>query len=135
MPRQPSSRVIAKLKEKHGSDAIVWLYGTPLCNFSNHSFVIDGKRIPTVEHGFQSMKTLDERERAKIIAAHTPALAKRLGRRARLRDDWDSKREEVMRECLEAKFTQNADAREYLLRTSLRPIIEVRIILMRSRDA
>jgi ribA/ribD-fused uncharacterized protein len=58
----------------------------------------------TVEHGFQACKALDPDQRRLIAAAPTPAQAKRLGRRASLRPDWEQVREDVMRMLLAQKF-------------------------------
>ena len=124
MPRKSLSRVVATLREIYGSDAVLRLYGTPLCNFSPHSFVYRGRRVPTVEHGFQSMKTSVKSLRAKIIAARTPALAKSLGRRVPLRDGWEAMRPRIMLECLTAKIEQNKDVRDYLMQTGCRTIVE-----------
>lgn len=58
----------------------------------------------TVEHAFQACKALDVAERRLIAAAPTPGKAKRLGRKAALRPDWDDVRIDVMRALLSQKF-------------------------------
>ncbi|MFE6967095.1 NADAR family protein [Agromyces sp. NPDC057679] len=67
----------------------------------------------TVEHRFAAAKTLSPEERAAIMAAHSPGAAKRLGRRAALRPDWEDVKVGIMLELLQQKFTDPE------LRTSL----------------
>lgn len=59
---------------------------------------------PTVEHYFQYMKTLSDEEGHEILAASTPGEAKRLGRKAQLRPDWEEVKVQVMRDALRLKF-------------------------------
>jgi len=59
---------------------------------------------PTIEHYFQYMKTLSDEEGHEILAASTPGEAKRLGRKAQLRPDWEEVKVQVMRDALRLKF-------------------------------
>jgi len=86
-------------------------------NFYIAPIKIDGKIYMTVEHYFQSMKALDEKEREKIRKAPTPKEAKILGRRVKLRPDWEKIKERIMYKALMAKFTQHQDLKELLLST------------------
>ena len=63
-------------------------------------------------------------EREKIRNAPTPGKAKRLGRKATLRDDWDGIKITVMLHTLRLKFGQNRKEREMLLATGDRLLIE-----------
>lgn len=58
----------------------------------------------TVEHRFQAAKTTDPAERAWVLAAPTPAGAKRRGRKVTLRPDWQQVKDGVMLEQVRAKF-------------------------------
>ncbi|MEI5908011.1 NADAR family protein [Bacillus spongiae] len=106
-------------------------------NFSYHSIVIEGKAYATNEHYFQSMKFLpsvmieveDDREisyQEHVRLAHTPAIAKTLGsnRGYKIYPDWDSRRIDVMREAVRAKFTQHSDLRELLQSTGDAVLVE-----------
>lgn len=95
-----------------------------LSNFSNHSFEVDGLLFRTNEHYFHYHKTLDKREREHIRFANTPGEAKRLGRKAKLRLDWDDVKERIMWQGLLHKFTQNPELINKLLRTKERMLIE-----------
>ena len=50
----------------------------------------------TPEALYQAFKTLDVNERRMIAGAKTPGKAKRLGRKIKIREDWDEKKEETM---------------------------------------
>lgn len=81
--------------------------GTFHANFSNFMYSpieIDGKLYRTVEHYFQSQKTLDPKWREDIRLARTPGKAKVLGRSAPLRPDWDTVKYQIMLTGLWAKF-------------------------------
>jgi N-glycosidase YbiA len=96
-------------------------------NFSRHPITMDGRLWPTSEHAFQAQKfarnfTHEER----IRAAKTPFLAAQMGRDRSLpiRRDWTDVRDDVMRNVLEAKFSQHEDIRSVLLSTFGAAIIE-----------
>lgn len=64
-----------------------------------------GIAYPTVEHAYQAMKTLDRAMREKIAQAMSPGQAKMLGRRVRLREDWDEVKLTLMYLLNSAKFS------------------------------
>jgi ribA/ribD-fused uncharacterized protein len=73
----------------------------------------------TAEHAYQAAKCADPEEAAQIRAAATPAVAKKLGRRFRLRPeaaspDW---RIFVMGQVIARKFAQNPDLAQRLVDT------------------
>ena len=97
---------------------------TRLSNFSPSPFTLGGLEWATVEHYFQAMKTKDPSEREAIRLAGSPGQAKRLGRKATLRPDWEEIKLAVMRQALHAKFKPgNLDGR-YLLSTGDAYLIE-----------
>jgi ribA/ribD-fused uncharacterized protein len=59
---------------------------------------------PTMEHYFQAMKTLNKEQREKFKYG-TPNNAKFMGRKVKLRPDWDQIRDEVMMAGLRRKFS------------------------------
>jgi hypothetical protein len=62
---------------------------------------------PSLEHFYQSQKTLDPDWKKKILAAETPGKAKRLGRMAPLRTDWETIKLSVMERLVRKKFTSS----------------------------
>ena len=67
-----------------------------------------GETAPTVEHAYQAAKCADPVQRAAILLAKSAGVAKRLGRKAQLRDGWDEDRVGVMRGLLAQKFAKEA---------------------------
>jgi ribA/ribD-fused uncharacterized protein len=88
-----------------------------LSNFSPAEIEFEGVKYPTVEHAYQSAKTLDMTDRRRIAALPTPAKAKAAGRALKLRDDWERVKFDVMEQCVRQKFTRHADLRRQLLDT------------------
>jgi len=108
-------------------NAVVFSSG-PLGNFAESPISApgpDGELVsyPTVEHYFQAWKTLDPALHSEIASADDPRHAKTLGRKVKIRTDWESTKEEVMLEGLRLKFALNA-FKSKLLRTGTRQIIE-----------
>lgn len=83
-----------------------------------------GQLCATLEHGFQAAKTLDAVQRRQIMAAPTPAHAKKIGRRATKRDDWDDGyRLLVMERLIKRKF-RDLELRRSLLETDDAKLVE-----------
>jgi ribA/ribD-fused uncharacterized protein len=69
-------------------------------------------RAATAEHYYQALKTTDPAHRRAILGALTPGRAKRLGRRAPLREGWDAELSiETMRLVLRRKFPSDLATR------------------------
>ena len=94
-----------------------------LSNFHRHPFQWRHRTYPTSEHAFQSAKSRDDRERERIRAASSPAEAKRLGRRADLRCEWEQVKDDVMHSVLLAKFAV-PELRDALLATGDAELVE-----------
>ena len=94
-----------------------------LSNFHRATFRWRGRDWPTAEAAFAASKTLDERERERIRTAPSPGHAKRLGRRVKLRPDWEPIKNDVMRSLLEAKFAV-PELRDALLTTGDAELVE-----------
>ncbi len=83
---------------------------------------IDGKKYPSTENYYQSMKTLDPVQQDAVIAA-TPNKSKKMGRLVTKRPDWELVKYEVMKTALRAKFNI-PEWRDKLLATGEEMIIE-----------
>lgn len=94
-----------------------------LSNFAPAKVELDGVEYPTVEHAFQAAKSLDNKDRKKIREAPTPGKAKRLGRKVKLRSDWERIKIPLMYDLLYKKFVQ-PDFKRALLNTGDRQLIE-----------
>lgn len=66
-----------------------------------YSYEFTSNNIETL---FQAAKTLDLNEIKSIVACHTPGQAKKLGRKVKLRTDWEEIKEKVMLELLILKL-------------------------------
>lgn len=94
-----------------------------LSNFWPVRVTLDGYSYPSVEHAYQASKTLDRSERLLISTAPSAGTAKRLGKRLKLRRDWDDVKVDVMYELLCQKFSRT-ELRRLLLATGDQQIIE-----------
>jgi len=94
-----------------------------LSNFYWSEIEYEGVLFPTVEHAFQAAKTMDIDERRKISATPAPGSAKRLGRRVKLRSDWERIKVGLMRDLLRIKFS-DPDLAARLLATGSADLIE-----------
>jgi ribA/ribD-fused uncharacterized protein len=95
-------------------------------NFSQHPVTLKGKIWPTVEHYFQAQKFVGTDHEESIRLAKSPMIAARMGRSRQrpLRSDWETVKDEVMREGLQAKFTQHHKLYSLLLSTGDAELIE-----------
>jgi len=97
-----------------------------LSNFARYPIRLRGKQWPTSEHYFQAQKFVAPRDQEEIRKASTPMIAARMGRdrKRKLRRDWETAKVGVMREAVEAKFTQHAELRALLLATGDATLVE-----------
>lgn len=95
-------------------------------NFAPYPIRLDGQQWPTSEHYFQAQKFADEAYRQKIRKTESPMQAARLGRdrKQTLRRDWDSVKDNIMRQAVTAKFSQHEELRTLLLSTGGAKIVE-----------
>jgi ribA/ribD-fused uncharacterized protein len=94
-----------------------------LSNFYPSRVEYEGDVYPTVEHAFQAAKTDDAADRARIRDAATPGKAKSLGRRVKLRPDWERVKVKIMHQILRTKFEDRVLAGQ-LLATGNEPMVE-----------
>ena len=101
-----------------------------LSNFSVNRMTFNGWEMPTWEHGYNAMKSLDPEVQAQILAAATPREAKKLGQHPDkggitiLRPDWSEIRIPTMRAGVQAKFDQHEVLVAKLLATGDATLIE-----------
>jgi len=95
-------------------------------NFSRHPVDIDGSIWQTSEHFFQSQKFSGQADVDAVRAAATPFAAARIGRERHrsFRPDWNTVRDHIMLQVLQAKFSQYLDLREILCSTHGAELIE-----------
>ncbi len=87
-----------------------------LSNFYISPFIYKNKRFLSSEHAYNYYKTFDRKERKNIILSPSPRMAKQLGRRCSLRNDWEEVKDKVMYSVVKAKFS-NPELKELLLST------------------
>lgn len=95
-------------------------------NFHEAKISIDLNEWPTSEHYFQAMKFygIDNDLYEAIRRASSPAIAYRLGRSKKIREDWDNIRNKIMKRALIAKFTQHEYLKKLLINTGNRMIYQ-----------
>jgi hypothetical protein len=79
-----------------------------LSNFYASPLVYEGQHYPSAEHAYQCAKTRDPSFVQQIRHAESPVEAKRLGRIAPMRPDWEAVKLDVMEAVLRAKFEDPA---------------------------
>lgn len=94
-----------------------------LSNFWPANVVLDGVVYPSVEHAYVAAKTTDKSIRRDVLACKTSGEAKRLGRKIKLRPDWDDVRLPIMRDLIQQKF-QHPELAARLVATGDTQIIE-----------
>ena len=95
-----------------------------LSNFYPVEIKLDGIVYPNAETAFQAQKTLDVGERRNFSMLKEPVQAKRLGRKVKLRDDWEEVKLDIMTEIVSQKFLQHPHLIEMLLQTGDEELVE-----------
>ena len=95
-----------------------------LSNFYVSQVELDGVAYPTVEHAYQAAKTVDVQVRLLIAKAATPGAAKMIGRRAKLRADWEDVKIAVMYSLLQQKFAKGSPLAARLKSTGQAQLVE-----------
>lgn len=94
-----------------------------LSNFEDSSITYDGITYKNAEAAFHAQKVFDT-EKKKEFSNLNPSEAKRLGRRVKLRSDWESVKVDIMTDLVRIKFLQNPDLKKKLLATGDEILIE-----------
>lgn len=95
-----------------------------LSNFWPSPVSIYNVTYSTVEHAYQAMKSGDAAYQHRVQTASTPSEAKRLGKTAVLRPDWDQVKVDFMKYLVWEKFSKHQDLKEKLLATGNAELIE-----------
>jgi ribA/ribD-fused uncharacterized protein len=95
-------------------------------NFSRHHIHLKGQDWMTSEHYFQAMKFEGTRHETEVRKASSPMEAANMGRDRKrpLRADWEQVKDDIMREAVRAKFTQDKKLKEILLSTKDAILVE-----------
>lgn len=95
-------------------------------NFAPYPITLKGKQWPTTEHYFQAQKFAGTEHEQEIRKLASPMIAARKGRSRELplRRDWESVKDDIMREALLAKFTQHPELQKLLLETGDAVLVE-----------
>lgn len=88
-------------------------YSTPVC--------YQGILYQNAEAAFHAQKDLSRREE---FAGLNPSEAKRLGRRVKLRSDWEQIKDDIMFDVVYYKFSQNKELAEQLIGTGDQELVE-----------
>ncbi|XP_031621920.1 uncharacterized protein LOC116339970 [Contarinia nasturtii] len=94
-----------------------------LSNFYPVKIEYGGDVYPTAEHAFQAAKCENVKDRQKLRKAKTPVEAKSIGRRVRMKANWDSERVLVMEKLLRIKF-ENPKMKFLLKKTHEQDLVE-----------
>ncbi|TLG08720.1 DUF1768 domain-containing protein [Nocardia cyriacigeorgica] len=95
-----------------------------LSNFSPDPAIYHGTWFPSAEHAFQATKTTDTAWVRRIASAATADEAKRLGRHAPLREDWEQIKHQVMVDIVRGKFSPGSDPATRLTATGDALLVE-----------
>lgn len=76
-----------------------------LSNFYPHPIYFNGLLYKTSEHAYQAQKCVKREDMILFTHNITPGKAKRLGRKLKIRDDWDMIKLDVMKQILIIKFS------------------------------
>jgi ribA/ribD-fused uncharacterized protein len=87
-----------------------------LSNFWECSITFEGLEYPSVENAYQAAKTLDIESR-KQFQNITPKKSKSLGRKVKIREDWEMVKLDIMLKLSLEKFTRHTDLGSLLIET------------------
>lgn len=95
-------------------------------NFSRHGITLKGEYWPTTEHYFQAQKFAGTKHETEVRKANNPKIAAEMGRDRKrpLRSDWESVKDDIMRDAVRAKFTQHKNLQDILLATGDAILVE-----------
>ena len=95
-----------------------------LSNFYAAEVNYEGMTYPTSEAAFQAAKVLNPEERIPFTETKNPVVVKRMGKKVRLRSDWEYVKVGIMEKIVRAKFTEHPELAGQLVATGDLPIME-----------
>jgi ribA/ribD-fused uncharacterized protein len=95
-----------------------------LSNFYPCEVEYEGIKYPSSEHAYVAAKTTDIIQKYSISEMDSPGDVKRLGKKLKIRPDWEKVKITIMRSIVEAKFDQNPDLMQMLQMTRPHELIE-----------
>ncbi|MBR5110048.1 MAG: DUF1768 domain-containing protein [Clostridia bacterium] len=96
---------------------------TFLSNFYEAPVTYDGLTYGSAEAAFQAQKCMAKEEKLPFTEAR-PGKSKGMGRRVKLRPDWEQVKVGLMAEIVRAKFSQNEELKQKLLETGEKRLAE-----------
>lgn len=95
-------------------------------NFHLATVWYEGISYPTVEHAFQAAKTfdLDKRKYISKLPWNKAGQAKRVGRKLKIRDNWEEIKVDIMEYLLIQKFAWRPNFKQKLLDTGDQELVE-----------
>ena len=97
-------------------------YPCTIISFSSYNpFSVPYK---SVEHYYQAFKATTVKDHMAVVASSSPYKAKEIGRRIKIRDDWDENKDQIMKYALESKF-RDEHLRKMLISTHNNLLIEM----------
>lgn len=94
-----------------------------LSNFWPAEIHYKGYTYVSTEHAYQAAKALNPEDHDLVATAKTPAQTKKLGRKIKVRPDWDQVKDQVMLDVVRLKF-KIPELRDALLETGNAILIE-----------
>ena len=94
-----------------------------LSNFYEAPIIFDDVRYRNNEAAFQAQKCIDPEDRKKFSELD-PSTAKKMGRKIKLRSDWEDVKVDLMQKIVFAKFTQHPNLTIELLNTKDEELVE-----------
>ena len=94
-----------------------------LSNFYEVSVTYGGLTYGSNEAAFQAQKCITEKEKI-LFTECRPSKSKSLGRKVKLRSDWEEVKVGIMEEIVRAKFTQHIELAEKLIATGEKILVE-----------
>jgi len=125
--RKHWDRLIADPRFREDNGIIDSFYGpySFLSNFASCLIEYEGEKYISTEHAYQAAKTNDPNWKEVIRLAETPTKCKRKGSQAPLREDWEQIKDDVMRNVLRLKFSEDHPVfRQMLLDTHPQYLVE-----------
>lgn len=94
-----------------------------LSNFYPCKVEYNGYIFPSVEHAFQAAKCDRPTDVKLILNAKTPKVAKLLGKRVKIKIDWEAKKKDILFKLLLEKF-KDGNLKAMLLNTNKLKLVE-----------